>query len=56
VGLDGSPLNERLKRLPDLRYGRQGDLVDMGWKHPDLAAWAAHAGLGGAEQRQLAVA
>ncbi|MFN7900503.1 MAG: BrxA family protein [Synechococcaceae cyanobacterium] len=56
VGLEGSPLNARLKRLPDLRYGRQGDLVDMGWKHPDLAAWADHAGLGGAEQRELAVA
>jgi hypothetical protein len=56
VGLEGSLLNDRLKRLPDLSYGRQGDLVDMGWKHRDLAAWAVHAGLGGAEQRELAVA
>jgi hypothetical protein len=56
VGLEGSLLNDRLKRLPDLRYGRQGDLVDMGWKHRDLAAWAVHAGLGGAELRELAVA
>jgi len=56
VGLEGSLLNDRLKRLPDLNYGRQGDLVDMGWEHPDLAAWAAHADVGGAEQRELAVA
>jgi hypothetical protein len=56
VGLEGSLLNDRLKRLPDLRYGRQGDLVDMGWKHEGLAEWAVHAGLGGAEQRELAVA
>ena len=56
VGLEGSLLNDRLKRLPDLRYGRQGDLVDMGWKHRDLMAWAAHTGLGGAEQREQAVA
>lgn len=56
VGLEGSLLNDRLKRLPDLSYGRQGDLVDMGWRHLDLSAWAAHAGLGGAEQRELAVA
>ena len=56
VGLEGSLLNDRLKRLPDLSYGRQGDLVDMGWKHRDLAEWAVHAGLGGAEQRELAVA
>jgi hypothetical protein len=56
VGLEGSLLNDRLKRLPDLSYGRQGDLVDMGWKHRDLAAWAAHAGVGGLEPRELAVA
>lgn len=56
VGLEGSLLNDRLKRLPDLSYGRQGDLVDMGWKHRDLSAWAAHAGVGGLEQRELAVA
>ena len=56
VGLEGSLLNDRLRRLPDLSYGRQGDLVDMGWKHEGLAAWAVHAGLAGAEQRELAVA
>lgn len=56
VGLEGSLLNDRLKRLPDLSYARQGDLVDMGWKHRDLVAWATHTGLVGAEQRELAVA
>ena len=56
VGLEGSLLNDRLKRLPDLSYARQGDLVDMGWKHRDLMAWATHTGLVGAEQRELAVA
>ncbi|MCX5969633.1 MAG: DUF1819 family protein [Cyanobacteria bacterium] len=56
VGLEGSLLNDRLKRLPDLSYGRQGDLVDMGWKHRDLAEWAAQFGIGAAEQRELAVA
>jgi hypothetical protein len=56
VGLEGNLLNDRLRRLPDLRYGRQGDLVDMGWKHRDLSAWAAHAGVGGLEQREMAMA
>ena len=45
VGLEGGLLNDRLKRLPDLSFGRQGDLVDMGWKHRDLADWAAHSGM-----------
>jgi hypothetical protein len=56
VGLEGSPLNDRLKRLPDLSYGRQGDLVDMGWKHRDLADWAAHSGMTGTESRELVAA
>ena len=45
VGLEGGLLNDRLKRLPGLSFGRQGDLVDMGWKHRDLADWAAHSGM-----------
>ncbi|MCX5954527.1 MAG: hypothetical protein NTZ40_13775, partial [Cyanobacteria bacterium] len=56
VGLEGVLLNDRLKRLPDLSYGRQGDLVDMGWKHRGLAEWAAHSGLGPPPERALAVA
>jgi hypothetical protein len=56
LGLEGGLLNDRLKRLPDLKYGRQGDLVDMGWKQRGLVEWAAHSGLGEAKQRELAVA
>ena len=56
VGLEGGLLNDRLKRLPDLSFGRQGDLVDMGWKHRDLADWAAHSGMTGTESRQLVAA
>ena len=56
VGLEGGLLNDRLKRLPDLSFGRQGDLVDMGWKHRDLAEWAAHSGMTGAESRELVAA
>jgi len=53
VGLEGGLLNDRLKRLPDLSFGRQGDLVDMGWKYRDLMDWAAQSGLTGVEQREL---
>jgi hypothetical protein len=53
VGLEGGLLNDRLKRLPDLSFGRQGDLVDMGWKYRDLTDWAAQSGLTGVEQREL---
>jgi hypothetical protein len=40
VGLDEGALAERLRALPALSFGRQGDLVDFGWRYPDLAAWA----------------
>jgi hypothetical protein len=56
VGLEGGLLNDRLKRLPALSFGRQGDLVDMGWKHRDLADWAAHSGMTGTESRELVAA
>ena len=56
VGMEGSPLNDRFRRLQDLGSGRHGELVGMGYKHNNLPAWAAHAGIGGAERRQLAVA
>ena len=56
VGLEGGMLSDRLKRLPDLSYGRQGDLVDMGWKHLDLADWAAHSGITGAGSMDLLTA
>jgi len=53
VGLEDGLLNDRLKRLPDLSFGRQGELVDMGWKHRDLTDWAAHYGWTGADQKEL---
>ncbi len=53
VGLEGGLLNDRLKRLPALSFGRQGDLVDMGWKHRDLADWADHSGINDTESREL---
>ncbi len=40
VALTGATLEERLARLPALAFQRQGDLVDFGWRHADLAAWA----------------
>ncbi len=56
VGLEDGLLTDRLKRLPDLGFGRQGELVDMGWKHGDLAEWAAQSGLTGPEHRELVAA
>ncbi len=40
VGLEGSFLEERLRGLPALGYGRMGDLMDLGWRYPDLLSWA----------------
>ncbi|MBK1717202.1 DUF1819 domain-containing protein [Thiocystis violacea] len=40
VGLQGGPLEERLRRLPGLAFRRQGDLFDFGWRYPSLAVWA----------------
>lgn len=40
VGLVGDFLDDRLRGLPGLAFGRQGELVDMGWRHSDLTTWA----------------
>ncbi len=40
VGLEGGDLEDRLRRLEGLRFSRQGDLIDVGWRHPSLADWA----------------
>ena len=40
IGLDGPVLEDRLHGLPSLRFARQGDLVEVGWRHPDLIGWA----------------
>ncbi len=45
VGLTGPVLRDRLRALADLRYGRQSDLVDFGWRHDSLAAWAQARGI-----------
>ncbi len=40
VGLVGAALEDRLASLPGMRFRRQGDLIDFGWRHVSLAAWA----------------
>ncbi len=40
VGLEGVDLEDRLRRLEGLRFSRQGELIDVSWRHPNLAAWA----------------
>lgn len=40
VGLEGDALVARLRALPALSFRRQADLVDFGWRFPDLPAWA----------------
>ena len=40
VGLSGGLLTDRLRALPGLDFRRQADLVDLGWRYPDLVAWA----------------
>ena len=40
VGLEDSFLEERLRGLSALGYGRQGDLTNLDWRYPDLLAWA----------------
>jgi len=40
IGLAGSTLEARLRALPALRYGRAGDVVELGWRHTSFAAWA----------------
>lgn len=40
VGLDGPVLEDRLRRLPGMAFKRQGQLVDFGWRYPNLQAWA----------------
>jgi hypothetical protein len=40
VGLDGDILAARLRSLPALEFRRQADLVEFGWRYPDLTTWA----------------
>ncbi len=40
VGLDGTFLDDALRRVPGLRYARMGDLQDLDFQYPDMHAWA----------------
>lgn len=48
VGLQGAILEDRLRALPSLQYRRVGDVVDFGFRYPDLDAWAQAELFGGA--------
>jgi hypothetical protein len=39
MGIDVSSLEARLAGLPGLVFKRQGDLIDFGWRYPDLRSW-----------------
>jgi hypothetical protein len=41
VGLQQSTLEDRLRALSALRYRRQGNLIDFGWRFDGLEDWAA---------------
>ena len=56
IGLEGSLLSDRLRRLPELAFGSQGGLVEMGWRHSDLADWSAKAGVSGFKNAKLVMA
>jgi hypothetical protein len=43
VGISGSDLDRRLRKLPALRFRRQGDLIEFGWQHESLLSWAEEA-------------
>lgn len=40
VGLPASLAEDRLRALDALRFSRQGDLVDFGWRYDGLVDWA----------------
>jgi hypothetical protein len=48
VGLRGPILEDRLRRLDALRFHRQGDVVDFGWRYADLCEWADDHNIAGA--------
>jgi hypothetical protein len=39
-GLEGSEFESRLRGLSGLGFRKQGNLVDFGWRHESLLAWA----------------
>jgi Putative inner membrane protein (DUF1819) len=40
IGLSGSFLEQRLRRLSGIAFSRMGELVDFGWDYPDLKTCA----------------
>ena len=40
VGIEGDTLESRFAALPSLRYQRTGDVIEFGWRHQSLTAWA----------------
>ena len=50
VGLGGKPLEDRLRKLPGIRFQRQADLVNFGWEFHDLPAWW-HSVIGSGQER-----
>ena len=40
VGLSGSLLEARLRKLPSLKFQRMADVVEFNWQYPTLTAWA----------------
>ncbi len=40
VGLDGTELDRRLRRIDALGYRRMGDVTEFNWAQPGLRAWA----------------
>jgi hypothetical protein len=40
VGIEGSILESRFAALPSLQYRRIGDVIEFGWRHQSLTAWA----------------
>lgn len=40
VALSGAFLDERLRSLPGMDFKRQSDLMEFGWRYPNLTAWA----------------
>ena len=43
VGLSGAGLEQRLRALPGVHFRRMGELVELDWDAPSLAAWGAGA-------------
>ena len=42
VGIEGDTLESRFAALPSLRYQRTGDVIEFGWRHQSLTAWAEY--------------